>query len=190
MNNSLQRWLDRPGWQLCLWQWGILGLLGAAAYGMLLRPAWQQQHLSENKIIQHQQQVEDQQSLLATLPALSLIRQQIAAVRSEEAVWRQNNSSMAHLVGELIAPFGGQVIYWQRQSEPAVVAEPDAVAHQQWHATLRVNFYGLLHLLRQLSEISGPVQTQLIEVKNDNAVLMVKISLKEYLVEGINESLQ
>ncbi|CFQ37615.1 hypothetical protein [Yersinia bercovieri] len=187
MNKSLQRWLDRPGWQLCLWQWGVLGLLGAATYGILLRPAWQQQHLSENKIIQHQQQVEYQQSLLATLPELSLIRQQIAAVSSEEAVWRQNSSSMAHLVGELIAPFGGQVIHWQRQSEPAAAAELDTVAHQQWHATLRVNFYGLLHLLRQLSEISVPIQTQLVEIKSDKAVLMVKIVLKEYRAEGINE---
>ncbi|MDN0123700.1 pilus assembly protein PilO [Yersinia aleksiciae] len=187
MDKSLQRWLDRPGWQLCLWQWGVLGLLGAATYGMLLRPAWQQQSLTENKIIQYQQQVAHQQSVLATLPALSLISQQIAAMRSEEAVWRQNNSSMAHLVGELIAPFGGQVIHWQRQSEPVVEAAPDAVPHQQWHATLRVNFYGLLHLLRQLSEISAPIQAQLIEIKSNNAVLVVKISLKEYLAEGSNE---
>lgn len=195
MNKQLQRWLDRPGWQLCLWQWGALGLLGAAAYGLLLRPAWQQQSLAENKIIQHQQQVEHQQSILARLPALSLIRQQIVALGSEEALWRRHdaspkNSSMAHLIGELIAPFGGQVIYWQRQTERIVEAETDSASDQQWYATLRVNFYGLLHLLRQLSEISGPIQVQLIEVKSDKAVLKVKISLKEYLAEGINESPQ
>ncbi|CNK88242.1 membrane protein [Yersinia mollaretii] len=195
MTKLLQRWLDRPGWQLCLWQWGALGLLGAAAYGLLLRPAWEQQSLAENKIIQHQQQVEYQQSLLATLPALSLIRQQIVAVGSEDASWRRHegapkNSSMAHLVGELIAPFGGQVVSWQRQTERAVEVETDSANHQQWHATLRVNFYGLLHLFRQLSETSTPIQVQLIEVKSDKAVLNVKISLKEYFEEGINESPQ
>ncbi|CNI53308.1 pilus assembly protein PilO [Yersinia mollaretii] len=196
MNKQLQRWLDRPGWQLCLWQWGALGLLGAAAYGMLLRPTWQQQSLAENKIIQHQQQVEHQQSLLATLPALSLIREQIVAVGSEDSSWRRHhdgspkNSSMAHLVGELIAPFGGQVVYWQRQTERTVEIETDSANHQQWHATLRVNFYGLLHLFRQLSEISAPIRVQLIEVKGDNAALNVKISLKEYFEEGINESPQ
>ncbi|EKN3445600.1 pilus assembly protein PilO, partial [Yersinia enterocolitica] len=37
------------------------------------------------------------------------------------------------------------------------------------------------------SEISVPIQTQLVEIKSDKAVLMVKIVLKEYRAEGINE---
>lgn len=37
MNKQLQRWLDRPGWQLYLYQWGVLGLMGLGVYSMLLR---------------------------------------------------------------------------------------------------------------------------------------------------------
>jgi pilus assembly protein HofO len=200
MNKQLQRWIDRPGWQLCLWQWGILGLFGATVYGVLLRPAWQQQRLTAHKIIQQQQQVENQQSALAQLPSLSLIRQQMTALRVKEGSWwqpesdssqhdglqnkwLQNNSSIAHLVGEFITPFGGQVLHWQRQSEPMV----DSVRHQRWHVTLRVNFHGLLHLLRHLAAIPSPVQVQLIEINSDNRVLIVKLNLKEYLAGGTNE---
>jgi pilus assembly protein HofO len=187
MNKRLQRWMDRPGWQLLIGQWGLLGLLSAMVYGMLLRPAWQQQRLTAHKIIQHQQQVEHQQVALVPLPSLSLLRQQIMALKEKEASWLPLDSSIAHLAGELIAPFGGQVIRWQRQSEPVGEVAVDSIRHQQWHATLRVNFYGLLHLFRQLSEIPTPVQAQLVEINSDNSVLRVKLSLKEYLAGGINE---
>ena len=52
MNKQLQRWLERPGWQLCLYQWGLLGLISLGVYSMELRPQWQQQQLSAQEIIQ------------------------------------------------------------------------------------------------------------------------------------------
>ncbi|MFW5391078.1 pilus assembly protein PilO [Yersinia sp. 2544 StPb PI] len=187
MNKRLQHWMDRPGWQILIGQWVFLGLLSVMAYGMLLRPAWQQQRLTADKIIQHQQQVDHHQAALAPLPSLSLVRQQMMVLKEREASWLSLDSSMAHLTDELIAPFGGQVIRWQRQSGPVGEAAVDSIRHQQWHATLRVNFYGLLHLFRQLAEIPTPVQTQLVEINSDNSVLSVKLSLKEYLAGGVNE---
>ncbi|WP_049612475.1 hypothetical protein [Yersinia pekkanenii] len=187
MNKQWQRWIDRPGWQLCLWQWGILGLFGIIAYGMLLRPVWQQQRLTTHQIIQQQQQIERQQSALARLPSLFHVRQQITVLRSNETSWRQLDSSMAHLVGELITPFGGRVMRWQRQSESVVEADVGSVRQREWQATLRVNFYGLLHLLRQLSEIPGPTQIQLVEINSDHPALTVKLRLKEYRAGETNE---
>ncbi|WP_186379380.1 pilus assembly protein PilO [Yersinia massiliensis] len=192
MNKTLQHWMDRPGWQLCLWQWGLLGLFSTIAYGMLLRPAWQQQRMAESNLIQAQQQIEHQQSILAALPALSLIRQQIvrqqiAAAAEEESAWQQNDRSLAHLVGQLIAPFGGQVVAWQRQSEPRTDVEPDLFQLRQWHATLRVNFHGLLHLFHHLSQSSAPIQVERVEVKSTNTELIVTMSLKEYLVGSAHE---
>ncbi|WP_176396502.1 pilus assembly protein PilO [Yersinia frederiksenii] len=187
MNKTLQHWMDSPGWQLCLWQWGLLGLFSTIAYGMLLRPTWQQQVSTEVELIQFQQQIDHQQSVLAVLPALSLIRQQIAEAAEEESTWQQNNRSLAHLVGQLITPFGGQVMAWQRQSEQSTDVKPDPFLHRQWQATLRVNFYGLLHLLRHLSLSSAPVKAERVEVKSTNTELIVTMSLKEYFVESAHE---
>lgn len=217
MNKQLQRWMDRPGWQLCLYQWGVLGLLGVSVYGMVLRPLWQQQRLVTKEIIQHQQQVEHQQSALAQLPSLVALDQQITVLSAAEAPWRQPDISMAHLVGQWIIPFGGQVMSWQRQSEQSVAAgrnsaeqqsftklqplteqqlltEQQQLANhqqlanqQQWHATLRVNFYGLLHLLRQLAATSVPVQIQIMGITREKHALTVKLSLKESLTGGESE---
>ncbi len=199
MNKQLQRWMDRPGWQLCLYQWGVLGLLGVSVYGMVLRPLWQQQRLVTKEIIQHQQQVEHQQSALAQLPSLAALDQQITVLSAAEAPWRQPDISMAHLVGQWIIPFGGQVMSWQRQSEQSVAAgrnsaEQQQLANhqqlanqQQWHATLRVNFYGLLHLLRQLAATSVPVQIQIMGITREKHALTVKLSLKESLTGGESE---
>nr|WP_232282115.1 hypothetical protein [Yersinia enterocolitica] len=118
MNKQLQRWLDRPGWQLYLYQWGVLGLMGLGVYSMLLRPQWQQQQLSTQEIIQHQQQVERQQSELALFPSLFSLQQELTALSVAETSRQQSGDSIAHLVGKWIGPFGGQVISWQRQSEP------------------------------------------------------------------------
>ncbi len=185
MNKQLQRWMDRPGWQLCLCQWGLLSLLGVVVYSVILRPEWQQQQLTAGEITQHQQQVEQQQSILAQLPSLFLLRQQITALSTAQASPQQH--SIAHLVGKWIAPYGGLVIGWQRQAEQGTEAVVDSVGYRQWHATLRVNFYGLLHLLRQLSLISSPVQVQQIEIMRDRHVLTVKLNLKEYLAWSANE---
>lgn len=187
MNKTLQHWMDRPSWQLCLWQWGLLGLFSVIAYGMLLSPAWQQQRMTEINLIQSQQHIEHQQSVLAVLPALSLIRQQIAAAAEEESAWQQNDRSLAHLVGQLITPYGGQVMAWQRQSEQSTDVKPDSLLHRHWHATLRVNFYGLLHLLRHLSQSSAPIQAERVEVKSTNTELIVTMSLKEYFAESAHE---
>ncbi len=199
INKQLQRWMDRPGWQLCLYQWGVLGLLGVSVYGMVLRPLWQQQRLVTKEIIQHQQQVEHQQSALAQLPSLVALDQQITVLSAAEAPWRQPDISMAHLVGQWIIPFGGQVMSWQRQSEQSVAAgrnsaEQQQLANhqqlanqQQWHATLRVNFYGLLHLLRQLAATSVPVQIQIMGITREKHALTVKLSLKESLTGGESE---
>ncbi|MFL4557009.1 pilus assembly protein PilO [Yersinia kristensenii] len=199
MNKQLQRWMDRPGWQLCLYQWGVLGLLGVSVYGMVLRPLWQQQRLVTKEIIQHQQQVEHQQSALAQLPSLVALDQQITVLSAAEAPWRQPDISMAHLVGQWIIPFGGQVMSWQRQSEQSVAAggysaeqqsftklQP-LTEQQQWNATLRVNFYGLLHLLRQLAATSVPVQIQIVGITREKQALTVKLSLKESLIGGESE---
>lgn len=187
MNKQLQRWLDRPGWQLCLYQWGLLGLAGLGVYSMLLRPLWQQQ-LSTQDIIQHQQQVERQQSELALLPSLFSLQQELTALRAKEASRQQPSGSMAHLVGKWIEPFGGQVMSWQRQSEPLVVGvEAGFVEQQQWVATLQLNFYGLLHLLRQLASTPSPVQIQIVDITRDNHALTVKLNLQEYLAGGESE---
>ncbi len=187
MNKQLQRWMDRPGWQLCLYQWGLLALVGACVYSLILRPMWQQQQLADQDIIQHQQQVERQQSALALLPSLISLQQQIVALRAIEAPWQQSEGPIAHLVGKWITPFGGQVISWQRQSEQPVEAGEHSSAPQQWHATLRVNFYGVLHLLRQLATTPSPVQIQVIDITRDSSALRVKLQLKEYRVEGDHE---
>ncbi len=187
MNKQLQRWMDRPGWQLCLYQWGLLALVGASFYSMVLRPIWQQQQLAAQEIIQHQQQIERQQLALAQLPSLLSLQQQIVVLRATEASWQQPDGSMAHLVGKWITPFGGQVISWQRQSGQPVEAGAHSFTSQQWNATLRVNFYGLLHLLRQLAVTSSPVQIQIVDIARDSSALAVKLNLKEYLVEGEHE---
>lgn len=181
MNKQLQRWLDRPGWQLCLYQWGLLGVIGLGAYSMLLRPQWQQQQFSTQEIIQHQQQVERQQSELALLPSIFSLQQELTALSVAEASRQQPASSIAHLVGKWIGPFGGQVISWQRQSEALVEGGgADLVEQQQWAATLRINFYGLLHLLRQLVSTSSSVQIQLTDITRDKNALTVKLTLQEY----------
>ncbi|HHL2559745.1 TPA: pilus assembly protein PilO [Yersinia enterocolitica] len=187
MNKPLQRWLDRPGWQICLYQWGLLGLIGLGVYSMLLRPQWQQ--LSTQEIIQHQQQVERQQSELALLPSLFSLQQELTALSVVEASRQQPSGSIAHLVGKWIGPFGGQVISWQRQSEPLVGGGGAGfVEQQQWAATLRINFYGLRHLLRQLASTPSPVKIQLIDITRDNHALTVKLTLQEYLAGGGSES--
>ncbi|HDL7785714.1 TPA: pilus assembly protein PilO [Yersinia enterocolitica] len=188
MNKQLQRWLDRPGWQLCLYQWGLLGLIGLGVYSMQLRPQWQQQQFSTQEIIQHQQQVERQQSELALLPSLFSLQQELTALSVAEASRQQPGGSIAHLVGKWIGPFGGQVISWQRQSEPLVAGGgAGVVEQQQWAATLRINFYGLRHLLRQLASTPSPVQIQLIDITRDNHALTVKLTLQEYLAGGGSE---
>lgn len=205
MNKQLQRWMDRPGWQLCLYQWGVLALVGASVYGMVLRPPGQQQRLAVQEIIQRQQQVERQQSTLAQLPSLISLEQQITVLSAVEAPGQPSNASMAHLVGQWIVPFGGQVISWRRQSEPSVAAggnpaeqrqlteqHPLTKLHplteqQRWHATLRVNFYGLLHLLRQLAATSSPVQVQIMAITREKHALTVKLNLKESLTGGESE---
>ncbi len=198
MNKQLQRWMDRPGWQLCLYQWGILALVGASVYGMVLRPLWQQQRLATQEIIQHQQQIERQQSTLMQLPSLISLEQQITVLNAVEAPLQPSNASMAHLVGQWIVPFGGQVMSWQRQSEQSVAAggnsaeqqlteQQQLTKQQQWHATLRVNFYGLLHLLRQLAATSSPVQVQIMGITREKHALTVKLNLKESLTGGESE---
>lgn len=102
MNKQLQRWLDRPGWQLYLYQWGVLGLMGLGVYSMLLRPQWQQQQLSTQEIIQHQQQVERQQSELALFPSLFSLQQELTALSVAETSRQQSGDSIAHLVGKWI----------------------------------------------------------------------------------------
>ena len=188
MNKQLQRWLYRPGWQLCLYQWGLLGLVGLGVYSLVLRPQWQQQQLSTQEITQHQQQVERQQSELALLPSLFSLQQELTTLSVAEASRPQPSGSMAHLVGKWIGPFGGQVISWQQQSEPLVAGGgADFVAQQQWAATLRINFYGLLHLLRQLAITPSPVQIEITDITHDNHVLTVKLKLQEYLTGGEGE---
>ncbi|EKN3338007.1 pilus assembly protein PilO [Yersinia enterocolitica] len=188
MNKQLQRWLDRPGWQLYLYQWGVLGLMGLGVYSMLLRPQWQQQQLSTQEIIQHQQQVERQQSELALFPSLFSLQQELTALSVAEASRQQPGGSIAHLVGKWIGPFGGHVISWQRQSEPLVGGGgAGLVEQQQWAATLRINFYGLRHLLRQLATTPSPIQIQLIDITRDNHALTVKLTLQEYLAGGGSE---
>ncbi|EKN3979825.1 pilus assembly protein PilO [Yersinia enterocolitica] len=188
MNKQLQRWLDRPGWQLYLYQWGVLGLMGLGVYSMLLRPQWQQQQLSTQEIIQHQQQVERQQSELALFPSLFSLQQELTALSVAETSRQQSGDSIAHLVGKWIGPFGDQVISWQRQSEPLVGGGgAGLVEQQQWAATLRINFYGLLHLLRQLASTPSPVKIQLIDITRDNHALTVKLTLQEYLAGGGSE---
>ncbi|EMG5772152.1 TPA: pilus assembly protein PilO [Yersinia enterocolitica] len=188
MNKQLQRWLDRPGWQLYLYQWGVLGLMGLGVYSMLLRPQWQQQQLSTQEIIQHQQQVERQQSELALFPSLFSLQQELTALSVAETSRQQSGDSIAHLVGKWIGPFGGQVISWQRQSEPLVGGGgAGLVEQQQWAATLRINFYGLRHLLRQLATTPSPIQIQLIDISRDNHALTVKLTLQEYLAGGGSE---
>ncbi|HDL7058713.1 TPA: pilus assembly protein PilO [Yersinia enterocolitica] len=188
MNKQLQRWLDRPGWQLYLYQWGVLGLMGLGVYSMLLRPQWQQQQLSTQEIIQHQQQVERQQSELALFPSLFSLQQELTALSVAEASRQQPGGSIAHLVGKWIGPFSGQVISWQRQSEPLVGGGgAGLVEQQQWAATLRINFYGLRHLLRQLATTPSPIQIQLIDITRDNHALTVKLTLQEYLAGGGSE---
>ena len=95
--------------------------------------------------------------------------------------------SMAHLVGKWIGPFGAQVISWQRQSESLGV-EADFVEKKQWDVTLRINFYGLLHLLRQLAFTPSPAQIQIVDIMGDSHVLTVKLTLQEYLAGGGSES--
>ncbi len=187
MNKQLQRWMDRPGWQLCLYQWGILVLVGASVYGMVLRPLWQQQWLAAQKIIQCQQQVDRQKSALAQLPSLISLEQQIAVLSAVEAPWQQSKASIGHLVGQWIVPFGGQVISWQRQSEQPVEPGADSSEQQQWHATLRVNFYGLLHLLRQLAATSSPVQVEIMGITREKHALTVKLNLKKSFTGGESE---
>ncbi|EMG5761015.1 pilus assembly protein PilO, partial [Yersinia enterocolitica] len=58
---------------------------------------------------------------------------------------------------------------------------------QQWAATLRINFYGLRHLLRQLATTPSPIQIQLIDITRDNHALTVKLTLQEYLAGGGSE---
>ncbi|MGH1596282.1 pilus assembly protein PilO [Yersinia proxima] len=188
MNKQLQRWLERPGWQLCLYQWGLLGLISLGVYSMELRPQWQQQQLSYQEIIQHQQQVERQQSELALLPSLFSLQQELTALSAAEISRQQlGGGSMAHLVGKWIGPFGGQVISWQRQSESLGI-EVDFIEQKQWDATLRINFYGLLHLLRQLAFTPSPAQIQIVDIMGDSHVLTVKLTLQEYLAGGGSES--
>ncbi|CFQ96799.1 type IV pilus biogenesis protein PilO [Yersinia frederiksenii] len=185
MNKQLQRWMDLPGWQLCLCQWGLLGLLYVTVYSAVLRPEWQRRQLIADEVTLHQQQVEQQQSALAQLPSLLLLRQKVNELSAIEI--SQQQSSIAHLVGKWITPYGGRVIGWRRELRQESEAVVDSVGYQQWQATLQVNFYGLLHLLRQLSSISSPVQVQRIEIMRDRHRLTVKLNLKEYLVGSANE---
>ncbi|WP_315850561.1 pilus assembly protein PilO [Yersinia rohdei] len=182
MNKQLQRWIDRPGWQIALYQLGGLGLLGAIVYSLVLYPRWQPQQLAVDEIIQLQQQVEYQKLALAQLPSHSSLQQKLSALTATNTSWPP--VSMANLVGQWIAPYGGLVIGWQQQLEPEIVALTHSVSHQLWQVSLRVNFYGLLHLLHQLSSISSPTQLQLIEIKRDSRELIVKLNLREYLTEG------
>ena len=186
MNKQLQRWIDRPGWQICLYLWGGLGLISMMIYGGILRPEWQLQQRATDKIVEHQQQIEHQQSALAQLPSLPHLQQQIATLSATERSWQPSNP-MAHWVGLWITPYGGRVVDWQRQTELEVEAAAGPVKYQQWHATLRVNFDGLLHLLNQLSAITSPVQIQLIGIMRDHSALIVKLNLKEYLAGEMRE---
>lgn len=183
MNKSLQRWMDKPGWQLCLWQWGFLSMFGIIAYAGLLRPIWQQRAVTKNEIVLRQQQVEKQTLTLALLPSPALIQQQINVLLSEKTAWQRSEISLAHQVGEAIMPFGGQVIRWQRRSEPEV---ENSVAYQQWETTLRINFYGLCHLLHLLSEIRSPILVKFIALTHEGQVLIVKLTLTEYLLGDMN----
>lgn len=187
MNKSLQRCMDRPGWQLCLWQWFFLSLLGVIAYGGLLRPTWQQRSEAIAEVTKLQQYVEQQVSALAQLPSQALIRQQINTLLSENAWWQKPEILLAHQVGETIMPFGGQVIRWQRYSGSEEVVVENAIAFRRWEATLRVSFYGLYHLFGQLSEIRSPVLVKVISLIGDGNALTVKLILTEYLTDDLGD---
>jgi pilus assembly protein HofO len=202
MNRTLKRWANKPAWQLYLSLWGLLGLIGVMAYGVILRPEWAERKRLIDEITQQQQNIDNQQSVLVQLPSILSLREQINTLLQKELLtkeWlpdgaekQQFDHSLAHFVGEWIRPFGGQVVRWQRVVEPIEKDAVDAENNQylpdqkkKWNTTLRVNFYGALHLFHQLS--LSPVLINVIEINRENHALTIKLSLKDYPPERKNE---
>lgn len=213
MNRMLQHWVDKPGWQLYLWLWGLLGIIGVMAYGVMLRPEWAEHGRFTDEIAQQQQSINNQQSRLMQLPSLSSLRDQSNVLLQKESLhegWlsaegekQPFDSALAHQVGEWIMPFGGQVVRWQRVVEPTDTGNYQLLPGQnkplpeqkeyfpehkkQWDTTLRINFHGALHLLRQLTLSPSPILIKIIEINRENRALTIKLNLKEYRAEGKHE---
>jgi len=109
MNKKLLKWLSKPAWQILLWQWSLFWVLAGAVYLFELQPLWQQKIVDQQELLTQQNKIEQTQLALTSLPAPSLIQNQIDQLLSEENAQHTVQKTLIENVQAFIDPFDGKI---------------------------------------------------------------------------------
>lgn len=177
MNKKLLKWLSKPAWQILLWQWSLFGVLAGAVYLFELQPLWQQKIVDQQELLTQQNKIEQTQLALTSLPAPSLIQNQIDQLLSEENAQHTVQKTLIENVQAFIDPFDGKITRWQKQSPIA----KNNLLYQCWDVTLDINFQGLIHFFHHILKITPPILMDNIHMTREKNKLIIKLMLTELL---------
>ncbi|ASX26693.1 hypothetical protein [Candidatus Williamhamiltonella defendens] len=180
MNKKFRNYLNKPIWQIFLYQWFFLGILIYVVYIFDLHLRFNLLKLKKDEILNQKKMIEKIENKLSLLPELFYLEKEIQILKLENIFSLKMEYQKNSLKNDFYQKFNHlniQLINWEKQK----IEIKENFIHKNWIACINTDYYGIINFLGELLKTNPPILIKKIDIFNKSKNFHDLIDEKENL---------